>query len=103
MRIDAVHTAEDTCLEDLGECLHDASILVAVYLNLIDQGNLDFGPFAECLENGREFLSSVRKLAGGQLRSPDTARTPTSRKARPSIWSGRAFQSTEAMRPCQIH
>lgn len=59
MRIDAVHTAEDICLEDLGECLHDTRILVAMYLNLINQGNLDLWPFAECLENGGEFLSSV--------------------------------------------
>ena len=55
-----MHTVKDICLEDLGKCLHDACILVAVYLNLINQGNFDLGPFAEWLENGREFLSNVQ-------------------------------------------
>lgn len=98
-----MHTAEDTCLEDLGECPHDTRILVAVYLNLINQGNFDFWPLAECLENGGEFLSSAQQSVDGVLRGADIARTPTSRRARPSIWSGLALQSTEAMRPCQIH
>lgn len=103
MRFEAVHTKEDICLEDLGECLHDTRILVAVYLDLIDQGNFDLWPFAECLENRSEFLSGARQSASGESRDADTARTPTSRRARPSIWSGRALQSTEAMRPCQTH
>lgn len=47
MKIDAVRRVEDVYLEDLGECLHDTCILVAVYLNLINQGNFDLGPFTE--------------------------------------------------------
>lgn len=80
-----MHIARDRCLEDLWESLHDTGILVAVYLNLIDQGNFDLWSLAECLENGGDFLSSARQSAGGALRSAETARTPTSRRARPSI------------------
>lgn len=105
VRIGVVHVVEDVCLQDLRECLHDACVLVAVYLDLINQGDFDLGPFAEWLENGGEFLSSVRWSCSGELRGADMkmARTPTSRRASPSIWSGLAFQSTEVIRPCQIH
>lgn len=67
MRVNAVHTTEDKCLEDLRKCLHNARILVAVNLNLVDQGNLDLGSFGECLKNSGEFLSGVRQSAGGEL------------------------------------
>lgn len=61
MRTEDMNAVEIICLEDLGECLHDSSILITVCLHLINQGNFDLGPFAEWLKNGGEFLFSMRR------------------------------------------
>ena len=53
-----------THLQDLGECLHDARILVTIHLNGVDQRDLGLGPIAEGLEDVSEalFAESARAV-----------------------------------------
>lgn len=45
-----------TNLEDLRESFDDPSILVAINLNCVDEGNLSFGGTTEWFQNRSEFL-----------------------------------------------
>lgn len=89
-------------LENLGKRLDDTGVFITIHLYDVDKRDFGLGTVAEGLQDGGIFLrqESVNQDEGGY---EGTERTPTSRRARPSIWSGRALQSTDAMSPCQMH
>jgi hypothetical protein len=88
-------------LDDVGERLHDPRVLVAVHLHGVDERDLRLRPVAERLQHGCVFLSVLVRI--GPFANVEGRLTVTSRSASPSIWSGRADQSTVAMRPNQMH
>lgn len=70
--------------ENLGKRLDDARVFITIHLYDIDEGNFGLGTVAERLQDGGIFLGrgSVGK-EGGEYTTRQ--RTPTSRRARPSI------------------
>jgi hypothetical protein len=93
-------------LQNLREHLDDACVFVAIHLHDVDQGNLILGASTERREDRCKFLQGTTVSPGrkgGKVRDRLKIFTPTSRKARFSIWSGRALQSTDDIKPCQMH
>ena len=97
---DELNECDCTYFKDLRECLDNSCILITVQLDDVDKSDLRFRTETKWFKNGSIFLVmyqiNVRIDKNEML-------TPTSRKASPSIWSGRAPQSTEPIRPCQMH
>ena len=85
--------------KNLRECLDHSRIFITVGLEDVDEGDLRLSSVAIGFDNWGIFLHQGKRFRESETLTP----TVTSRNASASIWSGLALQSTDAMRPCQMH